>query len=187
MSIQDRIRPVLEEPLSDLGLVLDDVAVTPAGRRRLLRISVDRALPQGAADTTEPTPPLSLDDVAVATHVVSDRLDASDVMGPQPYVLEVTSPGVERPLRLPRHFRRNVGRAVAVTTTEGEGLTGRIRQAGEDAVTLDVPATAGQPARQVKLGYAGLARAVVQVEFARRDLAGGENISADEADLVEER
>lgn len=167
MSIQDQIRPVLEGPLSALGLVLEDVAVTPAGRRRLVRVYLDRALSEREGDTTEPTAPLSLDEVSDATRVVSEQLDLSDVMGEQPYVLEVTSLGVERPLRQPRHFRRNVSRLVTVSTQDGETLTGRITRAGDASVTLDLPGDRGEPERRAELPYAGLARAVVQVEFSR--------------------
>lgn len=180
MSIQDHIRPVLEGPLSALGLVLEDVAVTPAGRRRLVRVYLDRDLSDTDGETTAPTPPLSLDEVSDATRVVSDELDSSDVMGEQPYVLEVTSLGVERPLRAPRHFRRNVTRLVAVTTQDGESITGRIQRAGSDSVTLEVPAGKTEPGREVELPYAGLARAVVQVEFSRAG-AGPDDASADGA------
>lgn len=180
MSIQDQIRPALEGPLSALGLVIEDVTLTPAGRRRLVRVYLDRALPPTPGETTEPTEPLSLDDVADATRVVSAALDAGDVMGEQPYVLEVTSPGVERPLRLPRHFRRNVGRVLVVTTSAGEELTGRIRSAGAESLTLEIPADGKRAAREVELTYAGLSRAVVQVEFARGSPSGS---GADSASL----
>ena len=69
---------------------------------------------------------VTLDDVAEATRAVSEVLDESDVMGEQPYTLEVTSRGVDRPLTLPRHWRRNADRLVTVTLTAGEQVTGRI-------------------------------------------------------------
>ncbi len=107
--------------------VLEDVAVTPAGRRRVVKVLLDRDLAD--VDTvTEPTAPLSLDEVADATRLVSEALDASDVMGEQPYTLEVSSPGVGRPLTEPRHFRRNVGRLVTVDHDGGE-VTGRVTAA----------------------------------------------------------
>ena len=84
---------------------------------------------------------MTLDDVARRAKKVSEVLDASDVMGEQPYTLEVTSRGVDRPLTLPRHWRRNTDRLVKVTTTDGETLTGRIVGSGEDAATLDVDGT----------------------------------------------
>jgi ribosome maturation factor RimP len=167
MSVTQQIRPAVEGPLAGLGLVVEDVAVTPTGRRRLVRIWIDRDLASDGSDVTDPTPALSLDEVADATRVVSDALDASDVMGEQPYTLEVTSPGVDRPLTEPRHFRRNVTRLVTLTPLEGDPVTGRIVRAGEQGLTVEVPATKRQPARRLDLGYAALARAVVQVEFSR--------------------
>ncbi|HEY7717403.1 MAG TPA: ribosome maturation factor RimP [Pedococcus sp.] len=167
MSVIEQIRPVVEGPLAGLGLHVEDVAVTPAGRRRLVRVWIDRDLPTGDADVTETTPPLSLDEVADATRAVSDALDDSDVMGEQPYTLEVTSPGVDRPLTLPRHFQRNVARLVTLTLAEGEPVTGRIVRAGAADLTVDVPAAGRQPARRLDLPYAAVSRAVVQVEFSR--------------------
>ena len=168
VSVKDQIRPAVEGPLEALGLLVEDVAVTPAGRRRLVRIWIDRVLPDDG-ETTRATDPLSLDEVADATRVVSDALDAADAMGDQPYTLEVTSPGVDRPLTLPRHFRRNVSRLVTVTPTEGEPVTGRIVRAGGEVVTMQVPATKKAPASRVDLAYADVARAVVQVEFSRAE------------------
>ncbi|MDR6864396.1 ribosome maturation factor RimP [Phycicoccus sp. 3266] len=183
MSVKDQIRPVVEGPLGDLGLLVEDVAVTPTGKRRLVRVWIDRAL-SAEGDATDVVPPLSLDEVSDATRAVSDALDDSDVMGEQPYTLEVTSPGVDRPLTLPRHFRRNVSRLVTVTPTEGEPVTGRIVSAGPDEVTLEVPATKKTPARTTSVRYAEVSRAVVQVEFSRpADHAGADG---DDADIHEE-
>lgn len=167
MSVREQIRPTVEGPLAALGLLVEDVAVTPAGRRRLVRVWIDRVLDADGADVTEPTPSLTLDEVADATRVVSDALDASDVMGEQPYTLEVTSPGVDRPLTEPRHFQRNVSRLVTLTPVEGEPVTGRILRAGAEGLTIEVPAVKKQPARELELRYADVARAAVQVEFSR--------------------
>ena len=140
--------------------------MTPAGRRRVVKVLVDRDL--GDADVaTEPTDPLTLDEVADATRVVSDALDAGDLMGEQPYTLEVSSPGVGRPLTEPRHFRRNVGRLVTGQPRRPRGHRPRACSAGGTEVTLEVPATRSTPARTETLPYAGLERAAVQVEFAR--------------------
>ena len=167
MTTADGIRPTLQQALASGPFVLEDVAVTPAGRRRVVKVLVDRAL-DVAGTVTEPTEPLTLDEVADATHLVGDALDASDVMGEQPYTLEVSSPGVGRPLTQPRHFRRNVGRLVTVHHDGGE-VTGRVTAASATEVTLEVPATKATPARTETLRYAAVERAVVQVEFARPD------------------
>lgn len=167
MTTAERIRPDLEQALAATGLVVEDLTITPAGRRRVVKVLLDRDL--GDVDVvTDATPPLSLDEVADATRVVGEALDGSDAMGELPYTLEVSSPGVGRPLTEPRHFRRNVGRLVTARHDGGE-VTGRVTSASATEVTLDVPATRSSPARTETLPYAGIERAVVQVEFARHD------------------
>ena len=163
----DRVRPVLQQALEASPLVLEDVTVTPAGRRRVVRVLLDRDLGDVEA-MTEPTAPLSLDEVADATRLVGDALDASDAMGEQPYTLEVSSPGVGRPLTEPRHFLRNVGRLLRVRHGAGE-VTGRVVAADRAAVTLEFPATAKDPSRTETLTYGDVERAEVLVEFARPD------------------
>jgi ribosome maturation factor RimP len=163
----EQIRPAVEAPLRDLGLLVEDVAVTPTGKRRLVRIWIDRALDDDGPDTTSVTDPLTLDEVADATRAVGEALDESTVMGEQPYTLEVTSPGLDRPLTRPHHFRRNVSRLVTLTPTDGPAVTGRITRAGQDGLTLEVPATKKTPASSADFAYAALSKAVVQVEFSR--------------------
>ena len=166
MTTAEQIRPVLDEALSGSGLVLEDVTVTPAGRRRVVRVAVDRSL--GDVDeVSDVTSPLTLDEVADSTRVVSDALDGSDVMGEQPYTLEVTSPGVGRPLTAPRHFQRNVGRLVTLDGPDGP-VTGRITRASRTEVSLEV-ASRGDSPSSLTVPYAGVQRAVVEVEFARPD------------------
>ena len=148
--VRDQIEQELVTPLGALGLDVEAVELTPAGRRRILRIAVD-----GDDGVT-------LDDVAGATKKVSEVLDASDVMGEQPYTLEVTSRGVDRPLTLPRHWRRNADRLVKVTLHDGESLTGRVKDSSDEAVTLDVDGTPRE------IGYDQVAKALVQVEFNRK-------------------
>jgi ribosome maturation factor RimP len=167
MTTADSIRPTLQAALAESDLVLEDVAVTPAGRRRVVKVLVDRALGEGGT-TTERTAPLTLDEVADATHLVSDALDTSDVMGEQPYTLEVSSPGVGRPLTEARHFRRNVGRLVRVQHDGGE-VTGRVTAASATDVTLEVPATKAVPARTETFPFTAVQHAVVEVEFSRPD------------------
>jgi ribosome maturation factor RimP len=147
---RDRIAAAVTDPLGQLGLDLEAVELTPAGKRRLLRLAVDR---DGG---------VTLDDIAEATREVSRAIDDADAMGESPYTLEVTSRGVDRPLTMPRHWRRNCDRLVKVTTTDGETVTGRIGESDDDRVTLDVSG------RRRTLGYAEVARALVQVEFNRK-------------------
>jgi ribosome maturation factor RimP len=145
-----RIEAELNAPLASLGLDVEAVEVTPAGKRRVLRIAVDK---DGG---------VTLDDVADAARAVNEVLDASDVMGQQPYTLEVTSRGVDRPLTLPRHWRRNRDRLVKVTPHEGEPLVGRITDSGEDGATLDVSGTTHEVA------FDDVKKALVQIEFNRK-------------------
>lgn len=147
---RDRVEAALTAPLADLGLDLEAVELTPAGRRRVLRVAVDK------------DDGVTLDDVAEATRLVSTVLDDVGVMGEQPYTLEVTSRGVDRPLSLPRHWRRNRGRLVRVTGTDGAVLVGRIGTSDEVGVQLDVDGA------EQTVAYADVAKALVQVEFNRR-------------------
>jgi ribosome maturation factor RimP len=145
----DRIEHELAAPLSALGLDVEAVEITPAGKRRILRVAVDQ---DGG---------VTLDEVAEATREVSRVLDESDVMGEHPYTLEVTSRGVDRPLTLPRHWRRNADRLVKVTLDGGESLTGRILQSDGEKVVLDVDG------ERREVAYAEVAKALVQIEFNR--------------------
>jgi ribosome maturation factor RimP len=180
LSIQERIHHVLRDlqgtvdapgPLGELGLMIEDLAVTPAGKRRLVRIWLDRDLVGlEPDDETSVIDPLSLDEVAEATRLISAALDASDALGEAPYVLEVGSAGVDRLLTQPRHFRRNVSRLVEIRriADPADGaLTGRLVAAGPTEATVLVAATKKEPETRLNIPYSDIARAQVQVEFAR--------------------
>jgi ribosome maturation factor RimP len=145
----DVLLDVLAAPLESQGLDLEGVEVTSAGRRRLVRVLVDKA---GG---------ITLDEIAEATTLVGDELDAHDVLGDAPYTLEVTSPGVDRPLTLPRHWARNIDRLVTVRPRDGAPYTARILDATAEAAQLDV----GGSAQQVR--YDEIVNARVEVEFNR--------------------
>jgi ribosome maturation factor RimP len=145
---RQRLRDLLEPVVADAGYDLEDVTVSAAGRRSVVRIIVDR---DGGID---------LDAVAEVSRDVSSALDETDVMGDAPYTLEVTSPGVDRPLTQPRHWRRAIGRLVAVTVAESP-VVGRVVAADDDTVTL-----AGDGDERV-VSYEALGAGKVQVEFAR--------------------
>jgi ribosome maturation factor RimP len=104
-----------------------------------------------------------MDEIAEATKQVSALLDSSDAMGEQPYTLEVTSPGVDRPLTLPRHWRRNAGRLVKVSLKDGLAFTGRILGADEH----DAQVETGDGVRTV--AFADVAKARIEVEFNRKE------------------
>jgi ribosome maturation factor RimP len=153
---------LLDPVVQSAGYDLEDVTVTAAGRRSLIRVIVDGD--EG----------IDLDGVAVVARAVSELLD-DDVDGDPtfagPYVLEVSSPGVDRPLTQPRHWRRAAGRLVTLELTGGEQLTGRVLSADERRLSLDV---AGQR-RDLVLSEVGPGR--VQVEFSR---PGEDDLTADE-------
>ena len=157
---RDRIEAELVDPLKEMGLDVEAVEVTPAGKRRVLRVAVDK---DGG---------VTLDDVADATREVSRVLDDSDVMGEMPYTLEVTSRGVDRPLTLPRHWRRNQDRLVKATLSDGGEVTGRVVGSDETAATLDVDGD------RREVAYADVAKALVQIEFNRK--SGTSNTSEDD-------
>jgi ribosome maturation factor RimP len=158
------LRSLAEPIVAGLDCDLEDVVIRQAGKRRLVRIVVDH--PSGA---------LTLDLVASISREIARELEESSVLGNSAFVLEVTSPGVDRPLSIPRHWTRAVGRLVQVTPKSGDVLEGRVLRAGESEAVLDVDGT------ETTVAYAGVARAVVQVEFTRI-----EEVELDEADPDDE-
>ncbi len=161
-AVASLVTPALGE-----SVALEDVTITPAGRRKVVRITLDRPVDSAIGDT--PVEPLTLEELAEATRTVSAVLDGSEVLGSQPYVLEVTSPGVSRPLTEPIHFRRNIGRLVEIIGPEQPTITARVLATDEGGVDLEVPATDKSPARPERREYADIARGQVQVEFNRPD------------------
>jgi ribosome maturation factor RimP len=159
--VRERLESELTQPLASLGLDVEAVEITPAGRRRIVRVAVDK---DGG---------VSLDDVAEATREVNRVLDDSDVMGEQPYTLEVTSRGVDRPLTLPRHWRRNASRLVKVTPLEGGVFTGRLLDSDEEGATLDVKG------ERRRIAYADVAKALVQIEFNRPGSVADADVAGD--------
>ncbi|WP_049580560.1 ribosome maturation factor RimP [Streptomyces sp. SBT349] len=152
----DRLRELLEPLAGKRGMDLEDVRVTPAGRRRVLQVVVDTD--QG----------VGLDACAELSREVSAVLDESDVMGGAPYVLEVTSPGAERPLTEPRHYRRSVGRLLRLRLREGGELTGRLLAFDDAGLDLEVPGEKGRKATARRVGLDDVASARIELEFSRR-------------------
>lgn len=162
----EAITQLVSQTLSGSGVVVDDVTVQQAGKRRLVRVFLARDVSGLAADdTTSPVEPLSLDEIADATRAISEALDGSDVMGEAAYTLEVSSAGLDRPLRSPDQFRRNVGRLLTVTLADGGTVEGRLAAAGAEGIRLD----GGAPDPGTQLSWQDVTRATVQVEFSRPD------------------
>lgn len=193
-AVRAELRRRLEPSLATAGFDLEDISVTRAGARSVVRVVVDR---DGGID---------LDAVADASRLVSAVLDGEDVgtggaggtggsggaaggSGASPisgaYVLEVTSPGVDRPLVEPRHWRRAVGRLVVVRRADGVEVEGRVLSADDEGADLAVPtapARRGRPVRRriERVVYATVARAAVQVEFgSATDADGDTDVDAD--------
>ncbi|MDM4723097.1 ribosome maturation factor RimP [Micromonospora sp. WMMA1363] len=155
-----RLREVVEPVVTAAGYDLEDLTVSRAGRRHVVRVIVD-------ADGG-----ISLDAVAEVSRAVSAALDVAEEAGGDivagEYQLEVSSPGVDRPLTLPRHWRRNSGRLVRVTVRGGESggdrqVTGRIVEADDERLVLE------SAAGRAEWAYADLGPGRVQVEFTRLD------------------
>lgn len=151
-----QLQPRVARAVAGIGLELEDLQISPAGRRRLVRVVVDVV---DVVETVDTAGAVDLDTVALASQAVSAVLDECDDVLGGPYTLEVTSPGLDRPLTRPRHWRRARLRLVKVRHADGGELVGRVGGAGEHDVTLLVDGTL----RRVR--YDEVDRAVVQVEF----------------------
>ena len=168
--MSDDIAAALAAPLTALALVPVEATVTTAGTRRVLRVLVDRDVSRlDPTDASSPVAPLTLDEVAEATRVVGDSLDDLDPMGERPYTLEVSSPGVGRPLAGYAALRRNVGRLVTLTLEDGGSVTGRVLAVTPDEVTVETPAARKQPAQRQSVPVARVRSGAVQVEFSHPD------------------
>jgi len=162
---RERLATAIGPVVAAVGCDLEKVSVSPAGRRTVVRVVVD-------ADAG-----VSLDEVAAVSRAVTEVLDSRDteLFGDTPYVLEVTSPGVDRPLTEPRHWRRAVGRLVEVPVP-GVSTRARVVAADDDGVEL-----ADEGGNRTRRGWAELGRGKVQVEFGRVGADGdGDELDAEE-------
>jgi ribosome maturation factor RimP len=178
----ERLTGWIHPVVTAAGYDLEELVVTPAGRRSVVRVVVD-------CDAG-----VTLDDIAEVSRAVSEVLDTNDDgMGRTPYVLEVTSPGVDRPLTERRHWRRNSGRLVQAAvgpTGSAEQVTGRITAVDDAGVTLAVeakgkPGAKKRPPEPRLVPWAELGAGRVQVEFGRIDDAGTDDdtMQDDDAEL----
>ena len=148
----DLIALALEPLLSAENMDLEALEITPAGKRRVIRVLIDR---DGG---------VSLDQVASVSKEVSaalDRLDQQGTLGQTPYVLEVSSPGVDRPLTAARHWRRNIGRLVKCSMIDGSAIQGRITSADDHLALVDVDGNLKS------ISYADVSKAHIEIEFNR--------------------
>jgi ribosome maturation factor RimP len=155
MALKDQISELITPALQQAGYFLEDVNLVTPGNHRIVTVIVD-----GESA-------LNLDQVTVASKLVSELVDEAAFMGETPFTLEVTSPGIDRPLTLPRHFAKNVTRLLKVTKTDGIVITGRITSNTESDVTLSV--VEKKETKEVVIALADIKRAVVEIEFNRKD------------------
>jgi ribosome maturation factor RimP len=155
MALRDQISELVTPAVSDLGFYLEDVHVATPGSHRIVTCIVD-----GDAS-------LNLDQVTSVSRVISELLDEAAFMGETPFTLEVTSPGVDRPLTQPRHFAKNVDRLLKIIKLDGSEVTGRILSNTDKDVTLTV--TVKKETIEQNVSLADIKRAVVEIEFNRKD------------------
>ncbi|MCH6470934.1 ribosome maturation factor RimP [Sinomonas terrae] len=169
-SEEARLHALLEPTVTAHRLFLEGVSIKAAGAHRTLHVVVD--LPQ------DETGGVGLDVIAEISRELSELLDSRKTAGTfaddRPYDLEVSSPGVTRPLSQPRHWRRARGRIVKVNVIQGENLTGRLTDVTDDGVTIvpDRPAAKGVKPKQgdpVTLPFEKIRSGRVEVEFSRVD------------------
>jgi ribosome maturation factor RimP len=155
MALKDQISDLVTPALQQAGYFLEDINIVTPGQHRIVTVIVD-----GESA-------LNLDQVTVASKLVSELLDEATFMGETPFTLEVTSPGIDRPLTLPRHFAKNITRLLKVVKTDGEVVTGRIAANTDLDVTLTV--TEKKTTTNVTVLLADIKRATVEIEFNRKD------------------
>ena len=143
MGKKEEISAAITPALSDLGFYLEDITITSAGRRSMITVIVD-------GDTH-----LSLDQVTVATKAIGEIVENIQSLGESAFTLEVTSPGLDRPLTKPRHWRKNIDRLVKIILLDGKEIKGRVKDVSEITVTVD---------EQV-INFSEIKRATLEIEF----------------------
>jgi len=155
MAITDQIAQLVTPAVQAQGFFLEEVLLVSPGKHRIVTCIVD-----GQSS-------LNMDQVTAVSRAISELLDEAAFMGEAPFTLEVTSPGVDRPLTKPRHFAKNVNRLLKVVRTDGEVITGRISGNTETELTLSV--TEKKEVKEVVIALADIKRATVEIEFNRKE------------------
>ena len=143
MGRKEDIQAVITPALTSLGLYLEDINITSAGKRSLLTVIID-------GDKH-----LTLDEVTVATKAIGEIVENITTLATTPFTLEVTSPGIDRPLTKARHWRKNIDRLVKVIKLDGNQITGRIKSATDDYALID----------ESEVKYSEIKRASLEIEF----------------------
>ncbi len=150
MSLVQSIKDAIAPAIDTAGYFLEEVHIASPGNRRVVTVIVDGKVS------------LNLDEVTVVTKAISAVLDV--FMDDSPFTLEVSSPGVDRPLTLPRHWQKNVTRLVRSVMVNGEEITGRVEAVHDESVCVIL-----ENAHRVELPYVEIKRAQVEIEFSRKD------------------
>jgi len=153
MTLASNLTELLNPAVTRAGFVLEEVSVTPVGKRRLISVVVD-------CENRNP----SLDEVTVVSKEVSSILDTYSQLGEMPFTLEVTTPGIDRPLTELRHWKKNLGRLVKITPNTGEKYVARIKEVLPREVVLDLKN------QESKVHFSDIARAQIEVEFNRKEV-----------------
>ena len=147
MNVRDRIAEAITPTIESSGAFLEDVTLVRAGKKSLLTVIVDNEVG------------LNLDQVTEISRNISELVESLPEMGSTPFTLEVTSPGIDRPLTLLRHWRKNKGRLIKVTKLDGSVFEGRIGESTEESVLVD----------DVNINFSEIKKAIVQIEFKAAD------------------
>ena len=151
MSLVTNLTELLTPAINSLGFVLEEVKVTPVGKRRIITVIVDQELKNP-----------NLDEVTVVSREISNILDNYSQLGDQPFTLEVTTPGVERPLNLPRHWQKNIGRLVKIVLVDGQTRAGRIQSVSNHSFVIE------DSGKTFELEFSEIKRAQIEIEFNRK-------------------
>ncbi len=155
MDISQAVTDAISAPITQAGFFLEDVSVNSHGNRRVVTCIVD-----GEVN-------LNLDEVTLLSKQISAILDEAEFMGSTPFTLEVTSPGIDRPLTTPRHWRKNLTRLVRAVMVNGEVVAGRIEAVHDESACLVVEAK--KEIHKIELPFVEIKRAVVEIEFNRKE------------------
>ena len=153
MTLASNLTELLNPAVTRAGFVLEEVSVTPVGKRRLISVVVD-------CENRNP----SLDEVTVVSKEVSSILDTYSQLGEMPFTLEVTTPGIDRPLTELRHWKKNIGRLVKITPNTGEKYVARIKEVLPREVVLELKN------QESKVQFSDITRAQIEVEFNRKEV-----------------
>ena len=154
MSLQESLTELLTPAVENAGFFLEQVLISNPGNHQILTCVIDGSKP------------LNLDEVTVVSRLISDLLDATELINGA-FTLEVTSPGVDRPLTQRRHWEKNLSRVISMVMLDGSVLTGRLTELRDiDAVFIE---NIKGRMKTHTIVLADIKKAHVEVEFSRKD------------------